>query len=152
MKRISKYRKVFESDEHSTLKDLKKTYRNLVKEWHPDKFREDDERAEEAEVKSQEIIEAYHFLVSIAPETKEQNKEAYQEILTKSGMVDYHHKGQLLEVTFSNGATYEYFGVSEKLFLQMIHSDKPMRFGKRKIFNDFLYRISKKNNEAEAKK
>lgn len=146
MKRIKQFRKVFESEEKSTLKELKSKYRNLVKEWHPDKFQAGDAKAEEAEQKSQEIIEAYHFLVSIAPETKEANKESYLKMLTECSMVDYHHKGMLLEVTFSSGATYEYFGVSEKLFHQMIHSDKPMRFGKRKVFNSFLYRQSKKED------
>lgn len=143
MKRVAQYRKVFESTEMSTLKELKKKYRDLVKEWHPDKFQAGDAKAEEAEVKSQEIIEAYHFLVSIAPETREANKGEYAETLA-SGLSDFQHKGLLMEVTFANGVTYEYLGVNEKLFVQFYNADKPMRFGKRKIFNSFLYRKTKK--------
>lgn len=147
MKRVNEYRKVFEATSESTLKELKKKYRDLVKEWHPDKFQEGDEKAEEAAIKSKQIIEAYHFLVSIAPETREANKEEYNTTLNKAGIEDFHHKGMLLEVTFLDGTTYEYFGVNEKLFLQFAHSDKPLRFGKRKIFTSFLYRKSKKDAE-----
>lgn len=143
MKRVAQYRKVFESAEETTLKELKKKYRDLVKEWHPDKFQSGDPKAKEAELKSQEIIEAYHFLVSIAPETRQANQAEYAEALA-SGLSDFKHKGLLMEVTFANGATYEYLGVNEKLFIQFYNADKPMRFGKRKIFSSFLYRKTKK--------
>ena len=77
MKRISQYKKLFGIEAEIDLKVLKKTYRNLVKEWHPDKFQDGDTKAEEAELKSREIIDGYHFLVSIAPETISANLEAY---------------------------------------------------------------------------
>jgi DnaJ-class molecular chaperone len=73
MKRINQYKKMFNVEKDINLKELKKSYRNLVKEWHPDKFQEGDNKKEEAEVMSREIIDGYHFLVSIAPETKEAN-------------------------------------------------------------------------------
>ena len=40
---------------------LKTSYRNLVKEWHPDKFQEGDEKAHEAELISRKVIDGYHF-------------------------------------------------------------------------------------------
>ena len=61
MKRVNEYRKLFNSDADSTLKELKTTYRNLVKEWHPDKFQDGDEKAKEAETKSLQVIDGYHF-------------------------------------------------------------------------------------------
>ncbi len=62
MKRINQYKKLFSIEEGPLdLKTLKKTYRNLVKEWHPDKFQDGDEGQEEAELKSVEIIDGYHF-------------------------------------------------------------------------------------------
>ena len=73
MKRINEYRKLFEVEAQPTLGELKKKYRNLVKEWHPDKFQDNDEKAAEAEEMGRKVIDAYHFLVSIAPETKEDN-------------------------------------------------------------------------------
>ncbi|MFK7755629.1 MAG: KTSC domain-containing protein [Flavobacteriales bacterium] len=149
MKRINAYKKLFQVEGNIELKPLKSTYRQLVKEWHPDKFQSGDPMAEEAELKSQEIIDGYHFLVSIAPETKEAQLEDYTKTITESGLADFQHKGQLLEVTFMDGSTYEYFGVNKKLYLKFLNSDKQLRFAKRNIFSSFLYRKSKKEMKAE---
>jgi len=143
MKRISKYKKLFKVEGPINLKELKTTYRSLVKEWHPDKFQELDKK-EEAEAVSTEIIDGYHFLVSIAPETKNANSEAYMTTITEFKVADYHHKSMLLEVTFTDGNTYEYFGVNRILFGKFINAKSINNFGKRNIFNSFLYRKSKK--------
>jgi len=144
MKRINEYRKLFNANSTTELKELKTTYRNLVKEWHPDKFQAGDEKAVEAEQKSQQIIDAYHFLVSIAPETKAANLEEYLITTEEAGILDFQHKKLVLEITFTDGNTYEYFGVTPKLFQKMINSDKQKRFAKRNIFTAFLYRKVKK--------
>jgi len=143
MKRISQYKKLFNIEQEIELSVLKKTYRNLVKEWHPDKFQEGDDKAIEAEVMSREIIDGYHFLVSIAPETKGKYLEEYTQTIAESGINDFQHKGLLLEVTFTDGTSYEYFGVPKTVFQKMVNSDKQMRFAKRNIFNSYLYRKSK---------
>lgn len=148
MKRINEYKKLFNVEPETDLKQLKKTYRSLVKEWHPDKFQEEKEK-EEAELKSQHIIDGYHFLVSIAPETKAANLEEYLATTTKSGIADFNWKKRVLEMTFLDGATYEYFGVSEKIFQKLINTDKQMRFCKRSVFNTFLYRKSKRGAGAK---
>ena len=145
MKRINQYKKLFSIEEGPIdLKTLKKTYRNLVKEWHPDKFQDGDEGQEEAELKSVEIIDGYHFLVSIAPETRAANLEEYTNTITNSTILDFQHKGLLLEITFQDGATYEYFGVPKGVFIKFLNSDKQMRFARRSIFNSYTYRKSKK--------
>ena len=147
MKRINQYKKLFKIEQKIELSALKKTYRNLVKEWHPDKFQDGDDKAVEAEIKSREIIDGYHFLISIAPETKEKYSEEYIQVSMKSGINDFQHKGLLLEVTFNDGTTYEYFGVTKTVFQKLINSDKQMRFSKRNIFNSYLYRKSKNGLE-----
>jgi len=147
MKRINQYKKLFKIEQKIELSALKITYRNLVKEWHPDKFQDGDDKAVEAEIKSREIIDAYHFLISIAPETKEKYLEEYIQISMNSGINDFQHKGLLLEVTFNDGTTYEYFGVTRTVFQKLINSDKQMRFSKRNIFNSYLYRKSKNGLE-----
>lgn len=144
MKRINEYRKLFNADATTDLKQLKTTYRNLIKEWHPDKF-QDEEKKAEAEAKSLKIIDGYHFLVSIAPETKAENLEEYRLTTTESGIADFKHKGLLLEITFMDGTTYEYFGVTKKVVQNLINSDTQYRFAKRNIFNSYLYRKSKKD-------
>ena len=150
MKRINEYKKMFQVEGEIELKPLKSTYRNLVKEWHPDKFHKGDPMAEEAELKSQQIIDGYHFLVSIAPETKAAQLEDYTKTINESGIADFQHKSQTLEVTFMDGSTYEYFGVNKKLYLKFLNSDKQLRFAKRNIFSSVLYRKSKKEMKAES--
>jgi len=143
MKRVNQYKKLFKVEGAINLKELKKTYRGLVKEWHPDKFQDEVEK-EEAGVKSLEIIDGYHFLVSISPETKEANLDEYVVTISQSQVADYQHKSMRLEVTFTDGNTYEYFGVNRKLFLKFLNSKSLNNFGKRNIFNSFLYRKIKK--------
>lgn len=148
MKRINEYKKLFGVENNIELTTLKKTYRDLVKEWHPDKFQKGDALQEEAEVQSRRIIDGYHFLVSIAPETIASNLDAYTETITNFGIADYVHKGLLLEISFLDGSTYEYFGVTKQVYMKMINSDKLNRFAKRNIYPNYIYRKSKRILEA----
>ena len=143
MKRINEYKKIFEVEGDLNLKELKTTYRGLVKQWHPDKFQSEEEKEEAGKV-SLKIIDAYHFLVSIAPETKASNLQEFTTTITESQVADYYHKSLLLEVTFTDGNSYEFFGVNRKLFLKFVNSRSLNNFGKRNIFNSYLYRKSKK--------
>lgn len=136
MKRIKEYKKLFKIEAPIDLKELKKAYRGLVKEWHPDKFLEEDQKAE-AEIKSTQIIDGYHFLVSIAPETKEAHLEAYKKTITEFQVADWHHKSMLLEVTFTDGNSYEYFGVSKILFGKFVNA-KSMNNLEKEIFSILL--------------
>ena len=147
MKRINEYKKLFGVENEVELKALKKSYRNLVKEWHPDKFQHGDSLQKEAETNSRKIIDGYHFLVSMAPETKESNLANYTETIANSGISDYLHKGLLLEITFLDGTTYEYFGVTNKVYIKMINSAKLNRFAKRAIYPNYTYRKSKRTLE-----
>ncbi|SFN66837.1 DnaJ domain-containing protein [Bizionia echini] len=147
MKRINEYKKLFGVEKEVDLKTLKKSYRDLVKEWHPDKFQDGDERQEEAEIKSRKIIDGYHFLVSIAPKTIAANLESYTETITNSGIADYTHKGLLLEIFFQDGSSYEYFGVTKQVYIKMINSDKLNRFAKRNIYPNYTYRMTKRIHE-----
>jgi hypothetical protein len=87
-------------NESAELKELKTVYRNLMKDWHPDKFQDKPEEKEQAEEKSKKIIEAYHFLVSIAPETREQTLGAYTETTTNSGIIDFEYKSEFFPSVF----------------------------------------------------
>jgi len=144
MKRINEYKKLFNVESTIDLKELKITYRALIKEWHPDKF-QDEAKIEEAGIRSQQIIDAFHFLTSIAPETKEANLAEYTVTTSEAKISDFKHKGLVLEISFSDGTTYEYFGVNKQLYAKLVNSDKQFRFAKRNIFNSFLYRKSKRD-------
>jgi len=146
MKRIKEYKKLYNVGKSIDLKEIKSTYRNFVKEWHPDKFQDPAKKLEAEEV-TKNIIDAYHFLVSIAPETKEKNLEEYTETITNSRVIDYLHERMVLEVNFEDGNTYEYFGVNKKLFLKFHNAKSINNFGKRNIYKKFLYRKAKRTME-----
>lgn len=146
MKRVAAYKKLFELEDEITLAQLKTTYRKLVKQWHPDKFQEEDSKKAEAEKRSLEIIDAYHFLVSIAPETLEQNLEEYQTTISSSMIADFQYKGLTLKVTFGNGEVYEYFGVPNNMYKKLAQSPTPERFARRHIFSSHTYRMASKRN------
>lgn len=149
MKRIIEARKLFNITKETELTELKGIYRNLMKEWHPDKFVNDDEGKEEAALRSKEIIEAYHFLVSISPETHLNSKDEYQDTITNSGIDDFEYKGQALKVTFQNGSVYEYFGVQKNIYNKLINSSTITRFARRHIFDSHVYRkVSKQTATA----
>ncbi|MCY1535517.1 KTSC domain protein [compost metagenome] len=93
-----------------------------------------------AEEKSKEIIEAYTFLVSIAPETLAHAKEEYVQTTTLSNVQDFQFKDQILRVDFFDGSAYEYFDVPRAIYIKLVNADSPGRFGRRHIFNVYPYR------------
>lgn len=142
MKKIDDYRKLLGVNRTSDLKVLKSVYRGLMKDWHPDKF-QDDAGKEEAENKSKEIIEAYHFLVSISPETAAQMMPEYLETIG-SNIADFQYKGQTLTIEFVDGNSYEYFDVPKSIYVKLINADSQNRFARRQICTSFVYRRAEK--------
>jgi len=140
MKRILEYRKLLGVEKTAELKDLKVIYRNFMKDWHPDKFQDNHEAKLEAEEKSKAFIEAYHFLVSIAPETLAQQLDQYTEVITSSKMVDFQYKSSTLQVNFADGSSYEYFGLPKNVYGKLVNSDTPDRFARRHIYHSYVYR------------
>ncbi len=139
MKRIIDSKKLFNLTQDTDLANLKIIYRNLIKEWHPDKFQDADKKTE-AELKSTAIIEAYHFLVSIHPETHLANEEEYNNMTSNVGISKYTYKGQTLKITFQDGNEYEYFGVSKNIYNNFSTATAISRYARRHIFNSFTYR------------
>jgi curved DNA-binding protein CbpA len=140
MKKIIEARKLLGVDKNAELKDLKAVYRNFMKEWHPDKIQDDEEKKLHAEVKSKAVIEAYHLLVSVSPETHAQQLEKYTESITTSRMLDFLYKGQTLLINFVDGSSYEYFGVPNNIYNKLLSSSTPDRFARRHIYHSFVYR------------
>ncbi len=58
MKRIHAYRQLLGAVPTTNVQDLSKLYKGLMKTYHPDRFPNEAELREEAEMKSKEIIEA----------------------------------------------------------------------------------------------
>lgn len=140
MKKIVDYRKLLGVEKDAELQELKTVYRSLMKTWHPDKFQESAEEKLAAEDKSKTIIEAYHFLVSIAPETKDQSIEEYNTTTGNCGILDFEYQQQTLKIYFTDESVYEYFDVPKEVYRKLVNADSPGRFARRHIFNSYVYR------------
>jgi len=144
MKRILVSEKMLGASRKTSLADLKIIYRKLIKEWHPDKLQQDPEKLAVAEVRSKEIIDAYHFLVSISPETHALNSEEYNRLTSASAIQDFEYKGVTLSITFYDGCAYEYMGVPRNIYIKFANSATAARFARRHIFFSYPYRKSAK--------
>ena len=144
MKRITAYRKLLGVGPDAGLKELKTVYRNMMKECHPDKFPDNEELRTREEERSKEIIEAYHFLVSIAPETLAEVEADYQQTLASCVIVDFNYEKQILTVHFMDGSIYEYYGVPRNIYIKMVNSEAYARFVRRHIAGSYVYRSTQK--------
>jgi curved DNA-binding protein CbpA len=140
MKKIIEARKLLGVTKDAELKELKTNYRTFMKEFHPDKVLHDDAAKLAAEEKSKAFIEAYHLLVSIAPETHALQLEKYTEVITASRIENFQYKGQTLIVDFIDGSCYEYFGIPKSIYNKLVNSSTPDRFARRHIYHEFVYR------------
>lgn len=143
MKKIVEYRKLLNVTKDATLKELKSIYRNSMKENHPDKFTDEADKKAVEELSTQ-TIEAYHFLVSIAPETLEKDKAEYTKTVSSVNILDFYMDKTVLYVHFLDGNKYEYFGVPKNTYIKMVNAESPSRFARRHVYNNFLYRSASK--------
>jgi hypothetical protein len=144
MKRIERHRAILGVDEKATLSDLKKVYRKIMMEWHPDKFQESEESKKMAEEKSTKLIASYHFLVSVHAETHAATKTEYTATISEASIDDFEFKSEILRVVFSDGNEYEYYGVPKAIYVKLVNSDTPDRFARRHIYENYLYRSTSK--------
>ncbi len=140
MKKIVEYRKLLNVERTVELKELKTIYRNAMKAAHPDKFPNDPDGQANAESHSKAIIEAYHFLVSINPETINNGLPDFKETTGSSTITDFKYEDVRLKITFANGNTYEFISVPKATYVKMVNADSPARFAKRHIYPAFPYR------------
>ena len=144
MKRIERHRAILGVDDKATLSDLKKVYRKIMMEWHPDKFQDSEESKKMAEEKSTKLIASYHFLVSVHIETHAATKTEYTATIKEASIDDFEFKSEILRVVFSDGNEYEYYGVPKAIYVKLVNSDTPDRFARRHIYENYLYRSTSK--------
>lgn len=65
MKSVHEYREILGVDASVTSDELKKVYRELVKEWHPDRLLHNPSLQKTAQQRLQEINEAYDHLLAL---------------------------------------------------------------------------------------
>lgn len=143
MKRIHEYRQLLGVTATTGLQELSKAYKSLMKANHPDRFPHDEEERLKAEETSKRIIEAYHFLVSIAPETRAQEEDEYAR-LTALPILDFRYEQRTLRITFGDGTEYEYFGVPYNTWQKFLNTDGNARFARRHIYEAFPCRRARK--------
>ena len=139
MSKIEASRKLLNVDSKADLKELKSVYRTVMKTCHPDRFQEEAEKAE-AEARSKRLIDAYHFLVSISPETHAANVDEYEQTISGTIILDFQCKGTTLEVTYMDGNVYEYFGITKAMYNKLCSADSQARYIRRTISKSFVYR------------
>jgi len=144
MKRIERHRAILGVDDKATLSDLKKVYRKIMMEWHPDKFQYSEASKKMAEEKSTKLIASYHFLVSVHVETHAATKTEYTATIMEASIDDFEFKSEILRVVFSDGNEYEYYGVPKAIYVKLVNSDTPDRFARRHIYENYLYRSTSK--------
>ena len=144
MKRIERHRAILGVDDKATLSDLKKVYRKIMMEWHPDKFQDSEESKKMAEEQSTKLIASYHFLVSVHVETHAATKTEYTATIMEASIDDFEFKSEILRVVFSDGNEYEYYGVPKAIYVKLVNSDTPDRFARRHIYENYLYRSTSK--------
>ena len=150
MKRIVAARKLLGVEGVATLQEMKTIYRTFMKEWHPDKIQDNPAAKQEAEEKSKAFIEAYHLLVSVAPETHELQREQYEQTMNASRLIDFQYKSTTLQINFADGSSYEYFGLPKNVYNNLVNSNTPHRFARRHIYHSYLYRQVSKAMAVEA--
>lgn len=145
MKKVIEYRRILEVTKTSTLLELKNAYRNAMKKYHPDRVQDEATKAE-YEAISKELIEAYHFLVSIAPETIELEKPVYLQTTTTSNIADMNYVDNVLTIDFLDGSVYEYYHVPRNMYIKLVNAGSPGRLARRHIYNEFSYRNVKRQS------
>jgi curved DNA-binding protein CbpA len=138
MKKIVDGYKLQGASKQTNLNVSKTIYRNFVKEWHPDKFQFKNEKLATKE-KSIVFVEAYHFLVSTAPETEAKKVEQYTKTTSTDGITDYKYKSRTLTIKLADGCAYKYFDVPMSIYFEMVDSDAITRSTKRHIKQVFEY-------------
>ncbi len=132
---------------NASKEEIRKAYRELVKKYHPDKFRSNPDMLRLAEEKMREINEAYNYLLEHVGEENsysaynssdfsEEDKRIYAEVRQKIQQGDLYEAEDLLlqindkgnpEWYFLNGIIYARRGWYDKAYdyLKIAHENAP---------------------------
>ncbi len=142
MKKIAAYRRLFGATATTPLAALKATYRSAMKDWHPDRVLDADEATRAAaEEKSRAYATAYHFLLSIHPDTRVAGAAEYTQTMASTAVQEFFMDDEgVLHIHFADGTRYEYFGVPKAVFQKIVDAPSPPRAIRRHIGNAYVWR------------
>lgn len=91
-------------DINSSVTDVKKAYRELAKQWHPDKFYDNLTEQEQASEKFRQITEAYQFLLDYFREPKIKGVHSKRQIKVEKTNPEFFYN---LGVEFAKAEEYD---------------------------------------------
>lgn len=152
------YFQILEVTSLSTKDEIKKSYLRLIKQWHPDRFPNDNIKAHEATEKCKLLNEAYEKLKDYKPpeiksdtgfkqkysSTKkpDHKRHSINRVKVKSSNINsigYDTILKFLQVEFRDGSIYEYFEVPEMLFNELMKAESKGKFANQFIFSKYRY-------------
>jgi DnaJ-class molecular chaperone len=143
------YFKILGITRFSTKKEIKKAYREQIKQWHPDKFSNDEKVIKEATKRTQILNEAFSILKDYTPpidnnkkgqsvsfdttinKTKHDSAQNISRIRVVSSTVysiGYDNQTKTLQVEFKNRSIYEYYDVPSNIYEAFMRAESKGRF------------------------
>ena len=138
MANINESRKLLGAHAAMSLKELNVLYKGLMKQHHPDRFQDEQQRVE-AEEMSQRIIAAYKLLESMHPETHAIRKRELEEAMA-SNVSDWLYEREVLTINFVDGSAYAFHGVGRNTYNKFVNTDGAVRFVRRHLVGKFTFR------------
>ena len=151
-------------EELPSLEELKKAYKLMVKQWHPDKFQNKPETEKLALKKTQEINNAYRFLLKefespeekpVRPKTKNTRHNypwqtysdgfpdpaAVEFFLNSSHIVSagYNKVRRILFLKFIGDEIFLYFDVPEFIFDHLLRARSPGKYAMKFVYDRFRH-------------
>jgi curved DNA-binding protein CbpA len=122
---------------NSTKEEIRRAYYQLIKQWHPDKFPNDQQRNIEATEKSKLINDAYHNLKDFLPLSR---NEYVEKIIVNSSnihSIQYDKIKMILRIEFRKGGIYEYQQVPESICRELLNSKSKGKYANSRIYNSY---------------
>ena len=128
------YLRILGATINSTKEEIRNAYYDLIKQWHPDKFANDNQRIHEATEKSKIINEAYQNLRNFKTQTLSHYPERVQVKSSNIKSVGYSKESSTLQIQFKDGSLYEYYKVPEIIYNELLISSSKGKFANRYIY------------------
>lgn len=129
----------------STKEEIRAAYHNAIKQWHPDRFINNEQKILEATEKSKLINEAYQELKNYSPPIPKRSKSYTEHIIwwfsdrgnrniIRSSINDllvhsvgYDEVEKILQIKIGE-SLYEYYGVPEYVYNELIKAESPYKY------------------------
>lgn len=144
------YFDILQVNRHSSKDEIKKSFRILIKKWHPDKYETDTNDYNLATEKSKLLNEAYGILKNYVPiiQNKEDDffkdnnhQDSKRERVNSSNIysVGYSYETNTLQIEFKNRQVYEYYNVPVNIYIEFMNSQSKGKYATKYIYYKYKY-------------